>query len=149
MNFRPEMVLAIRRGKCETRRVVSDNPRSPWYGGGCALHVPGPGFERFRKSYAICPGRGKAGVARLELLREPERHLLENVTETGAIYEGFESREKFLAYVLDLNPGLSVKDEVWAIRFKVVLWDESAFGRFLADLPEDFIEKAEAKGIRV
>jgi hypothetical protein len=118
------MVLAIRRGKHETRRVANDNPRSPWYRGGCAYHVTRPRLDRFEKTYAICPGRGKQAVGRLKLTKEPELTVVENITDAGAIAEGFESRDAFLDYFLRLNRGVDLKTEVWAIRFAVVFWHE-------------------------
>jgi hypothetical protein len=120
------MVLAIRRGKCETRRVVNDNPNSPWYRGGCAYHVPRPSLERFEKTYAICPGRGKAAVGRLKLTHEPDLSVVESITDLGARREGFDDRAAFLDYFLKLNRGVDLQTEVWALRFEVVYWDEAA-----------------------
>lgn len=134
MNFRPEMVAAIRRGKCETRRVVNDNPNSPWYRGGCAYHVTRPSLERFEKTYAICPGRGKTAVGRLKLTKEPELTVVENITDAGAIAEGFESRDAFLDYFLKLNRGVDLQTEVWAVRFGVYSWDEPAVLAMLAEM---------------
>lgn len=134
MNFRPEMVAAIRRGKCETRRVANDNPNSPWYRGGCAYHVTRPSIDRFEKTYAICPGRGKAAVGRLRLLREPELTVVENITDLGARREGFDDRAAFLDYFLKLNRGVSLKTEVWALHFEVFSWDEPALLAMLAEM---------------
>ncbi len=58
MNFRPELAAKVLDGsKTVTRRRMSDNPRSPWWRGGCKVW--------FAYSYAVCPGRGKhsSGVA--------------------------------------------------------------------------------------
>lgn len=125
MNFRPEMVAAIRRGKCETRRVANDNPNSPWYRGGCAYRETRLD-ERPAKTYAICPGRGKKAVGRLRLTAEPELSVVRNVTEAGARNEGFESRDAFLDYFLKLNRGVDLYTEVWRVPFAVVSWDEAA-----------------------
>jgi hypothetical protein len=57
MNFRPELAEKVMAGeKTVTRRLVSDNPRSPWYVGGCSLNVG--------QDYAVCPGRGKDAIRR-------------------------------------------------------------------------------------
>lgn len=115
MNFRPEMVEAIRRGqKTETRRVANLNPRSPWCRERCGV--------RMGKRYAICPGRGKAAVGYLELTRAPELSLIENITDLGASREGFDDRDAFLAYFAEMHPHVSVKAEVWVIAFKVTEW---------------------------
>lgn len=134
MNFRPEMVAAIRRGKCETRRVANDNPNSPWYRGGCAFHVPRPSIERFEKTYAICPGRGKTAVGRLKLTKEPELSVVENITEAGALNEGFKSRDDFLAYFKELNPTTGLDTEVWVIRFAPVEWHMLRLAAMLEEL---------------
>jgi hypothetical protein len=136
MNFRPEMVLAIRRGKCETRRVVNDNPNSPWYRGGCAYHVTRPSIDRFEKTYAICPGRGKSAVGRLKLTAEPELSVVESITDLGAVHEGFEDRAAFLDYFLKLNPGVSLQTDVWVVRFGVYSWDEKAILAMLREMKE-------------
>jgi hypothetical protein len=128
VNFRPEMVAAIRRGKCETRRVANDNPNSPWYRGGCAYRVGRPG------GYAICPGRGKSAVGRLELTVEPQLSAVENITDLGARREGFESRAAFLDYFLRLNRAASLETEVWALRFAVIEWDVLALAATLDEL---------------
>ena len=44
-------------GKTVTRRLVSDNPRSPWFEGGCSLKAG--------RDYAVCPGRGKNAIGRV------------------------------------------------------------------------------------
>jgi hypothetical protein len=123
VNFRPKMVAAIRRGKCETRRVANDNPNSPWFRGGCPYHVPRLDIERIEKTYAICPGRGKAGVGRLRLVDEPKLQVVEDITDLGARREGFDNRDDFLAYFKKLNPKSGLDTEVWAIHFEVVSWD--------------------------
>lgn len=123
MNFRPEMVLAMRRGpKIETRRVANDNPRSPWYRAGCAYHVQRPSIDRGPVDYAICPGRGKAAVGRLKLTAEPELSVVENITDLGAHREGFKDRDAFLAYFRKLNPTSGLDTSIWALRFAVVSW---------------------------
>lgn len=117
MNFRPEMVDAIRRGqKIETRRIANLNPRSPWCRERCGFRVDHPG------GYAICPGRGKSAVGRLELIREPELSLIENITDLGAYHEGFDDRASFLDYFRKLHPRISLKAEVWVVAFKPIEW---------------------------
>lgn len=128
MNFTESMILKMRRGpKIETRRLANLNPNSPWCRERCGFHTWRPG-EPEEPTYAISPGRGQGPqIGRLKLTREPELSLVENITDLGAHNEGFESRAAFLAYFQELNPGTSLKAEVWVIRFAVVSWDDAAY----------------------
>jgi hypothetical protein len=137
VNFRPEMIAAIRRGKIETRRIASDNPNSPWYRGGCAFRMQRLD-ERPEKTYAITPGRGKgSAVGRLKLTKEPELSIVENITDLGAHNEGFESRDAFLDYFRNLNTRAELGTEVWVIRFAVVSWDEPRLLKVLMDAQQE------------
>lgn len=110
MNFRPELAQAVMDGrKLVTRRVASDNPRSPWWRGGCALK---PGHH-----YAVCPGRGKVAIGRV---------MIENVTlgELGylspaaARLEGFDTPAEFEAVIVDLHGAYDPTVEVWRVQFR-------------------------------
>lgn len=60
MNFAPDLAEKILAGeKTVTRRMPSDNPRSPWWREKCAFEVG--------REYAICPGRGKNAVGRMRI----------------------------------------------------------------------------------
>lgn len=122
MNFRPEMVAAIRRGqKTETRRVANLNPNSPWCRERCGYRTAAmAGLDE--KTYAICPGRGKTSVGRLTLVEEPELTLVENITDLGGFREGFDDREGFLDYFRKMHKGISLKAEVWRLHFRPVSW---------------------------
>jgi hypothetical protein len=119
VNFRPELVEAIRRGrKSETRRVANGNPNSPWYRGACAFskgHVGG---------YAICPGRGKAAVGRLELTEDPVLEKLGDLDDEAARREGFADLLEFEAYWERLHGKWDPNLEVWVIKFNVTEWKE-------------------------
>ncbi len=57
MNFRPELAEAVMAGrKTATRRLVSDNPRSPWWREKCVYRVG--------QVVAVCPGRGRRQIGR-------------------------------------------------------------------------------------
>lgn len=108
MNFRPELAEAVIAGrKTVTRRVVSDNPRSPWSDDRAPQLVG--------KRVAICPGRGKhqIGSARvLSVIREnfnPSK-----ITDEEARHEGFRDRNAFLHTWHELHPK-SVVLPVWRI----------------------------------
>lgn len=123
------MVLAIRRGKkTQTRRVASDNPNSPWYEGGCGLFYPGP-----PSGYAICPGRGKSAVGRLQLTEEPRLDVLGAMDDEDGRREGFEGWLDFQAYWERLHGRFDPKLKVWVISFEVLHWDER---RILAMIDE-------------
>lgn len=119
MNFRPEMVDAIReRKKTQTRRLVNDNPRSPWFRGRCSY--------RTDRRYAICPGRGKSAVGYLELSAEPKLEVVADISEKDARLEGFESRDAFLRYFVVLNGSGILESEAWALRFRVLEMKEAS-----------------------
>lgn len=117
MNFRPELVDAIRRGqKSETRRVATDNPNSPWSLEACAFvkgHVGG---------YAICPGRGKTAVGRLELTADPVLEKLGEMDDEAARREGFRDLPDFRAYWERLHGYWDPELKVWVIKFDVLEW---------------------------
>jgi len=61
VNFRPELAAKVMAGeKTVTRRLCSDNPRSPWWWEDCSLRVG--------KDYAVCPGRGKHAIGRVRIV---------------------------------------------------------------------------------
>jgi hypothetical protein len=111
VNFRPEMVERILAGeKTQTRRLVSDNPRSPWWKERCSL--------KQGRSYAVCPGRGKRAVARVRIAgvrREP----LAWINDIGARAEGFRDRQHFVDYWKRLHGGWDLSAIVWVVSFKL------------------------------
>lgn len=125
MNFKPELVELILTGrKTQTRRVVSDNPRSPWYRERCALKV--------NHAYAVCPGRGKAAVAKVLIVNRPWRQRVDQITDGDAVAEGFISRTDFEDYWRRLHGSYDPDTEVWRVEFALipqddyVLWEGAA-----------------------
>ncbi len=81
MNFRDELARKVIAGeKTVTRRLVSDNPRSPWWREKCGYRV--------ERVVAICPGRGKHAIGRARIV-SVERMALGCLTTTEALAEGF------------------------------------------------------------
>lgn len=81
MNFKPYLAAAVtRREKTATRRLVSENPRSPWWREKCAYRVG--------QDVAICPGRGKTAIGRATIT-SVERMPLGRLTPEEARAEGF------------------------------------------------------------
>lgn len=123
MNFRPELAQAVMGGmKTVTRRLVSDNPRSPWYAERCSLKVD--------HTYAVCPGRGKNAIGRVRIvavMSEPLGHL----SESEARREGFFTVEAFEEAWKSINGSYDPKQVVWRVVFEVVpeadyaLWEGS------------------------
>jgi hypothetical protein len=111
VNFTPSLAQAVLDGrKTVTRRLVSPNPRSPWASGACRLKVG--------KTYAVCPGRGKHAVARVEITavrRAPLGHL----TRDEARREGFESAADFEQAWAAINGGYDPTALVWRVGFRL------------------------------
>lgn len=91
-----------------TRRLVSDNPRSPWAAGGCKLVVG--------RSYAVCPGRGKHAIGRV-IVRQVTLELLGVLWEAEAIREGFEHRIAFEQAWEKINGAYDPRAWVWRVEF--------------------------------
>lgn len=112
MNFRPELAEKVMAGdKMVTRRLVSDNPRSPWWREKCALEVG--------RDYAICPGRGKNAIGRVRIVRVTKQ-LLVRLTNAEARGEGFASAIEFEKAWTEINGGYDPQANVWRVQFEVV-----------------------------
>jgi hypothetical protein len=125
VNFQPELAAKVMAGeKTVTRRLVSDNPRSPWYWGRCALKVD--------HTYAVCPGRGKHAIGRVRIVRvmsEP----LGLLSDDEAMREGFADAAAFEAAFVAINGGTYDPSAlVWRVEFALVpaedlaLWERAA-----------------------
>lgn len=124
MNFKPELAAKVMAGeKTVTRRLVSDNPRSPWFAERCGLKVD--------HTYAVCPGRGKNAIGRVRIV-SARLTLLSRLTDAEARAEGFPDRAAFEAAWQDINGSYDPWDSVWRVEFRVVpaedyaLWEAAA-----------------------
>ncbi len=117
MNFRPELAAKVMAGeKTVTRRLVSDNPRSPWWHGRCGMKV--------NHTYAVCPGRGKNAIGRVRIL-DAVLVPLRDLDEAEAHREGFESAAAFFDGLIAINGKPVDRDEwVWRVEFRVVPFDD-------------------------
>jgi hypothetical protein len=116
MNFRPELAALVMEGrKTVTRRLVSNNPRSPWFVDGCSLKVD--------RSYAVCPGRGKNAIGRV-VVTSVELVPLDPICAEDARAEGFEDAKAFWAAFNAINKNVDPGEWVWRIAFKVVNEDD-------------------------
>lgn len=121
MNFRPELAAAVMAGqKTVTRRLVSDNPRSPWYRERC-------GF-RIGQRFAVCPGRGKTNIGHA-IVNDVERQLLGRLDDDEARREGFDSANAFETAFIAINGDYDRAVEVWRISFEVEqVWSDCGGG---------------------
>ena len=113
MNFRPELAAKVMGGeKTVTRRLVSDNPRSPWWREKCSLQVG--------KTYAVCPGRGKHAIGRVQILSVERVALWSVTTEGEAQKEGFASVHPFADAWVAINGTYDPDAVVWRVEFEAV-----------------------------
>jgi hypothetical protein len=112
MNFQPELAAKIMAGeKTVTRRVFSDNPRSPWWYRRCTYR---PG-----RVFTVNPGRGKPNIGHARVTAcWPER--LCDIGNTDARAEGFKDRAAFLDAFHRINPKVPLDVTVWRIAFEVI-----------------------------
>jgi hypothetical protein len=109
--FRPELARKVLGGdKTQTRRLVSENPRSPW-GPECGYHPGGV--------YALQPGRGKPAVARIAVLKR-WRDQLGAITHEEAVVEGFANRPEFFDAWEEINGSCDHSAAVWVLSFQLV-----------------------------
>jgi hypothetical protein len=112
MNFRPELAEKVMAGeKTVTRRLVSDNPRSPWYVGGCSLNVG--------QDYAVCPGRGKDAIGRA-VVTDVRLEPLGEIGDGEARREGFVSQREFDDAWVAINGRWDPTAQVWRVGLRAL-----------------------------
>ena len=94
--------------KTATRRVMNDNPRSPWFRGRCGYRVS--------QVFTVNPGRGVGRVAECEVTavfaQAPSA-----VSKRQAKTEGFKSGREFLDGFRQINRGVDLSEKVWVVEF--------------------------------
>lgn len=111
MNFRPELAHLVMEGrKTVTRRLVSDNPRSPWYRDKCAYRVG--------QEVAVCPGRGKYAIGRVRITSVDRVTL--NVDNREARREGFANGADFRLAWAAINGTYDPDALVWRIGLEAI-----------------------------
>jgi hypothetical protein len=115
MNFRPELAAKVMAGeKTVTRRLMSDNIRSPWCVYGCSLRVG--------RSYAVCPGRGKHAIGRVTIVTVTDETLMRMAVgadrEVEARREGFTTAEAFIEAWTRINGHWDPRVHVWRVEFE-------------------------------
>lgn len=124
MNFKPELAEQVMRGeKTVTRRLTSENPRSPWWRKRCGLKV--------NHTYAVCPGRGKNAIGRVRVVSTRRQPLHLALLSGEAEREGFQDAEAFIRAWKTINGGWDDMALVWRVEFAVVpaedlaLWEHA------------------------
>lgn len=97
--------------KTVTRRLVKENPRSPWWLDRCALAAG--------DSFAMCPGRGKRAVGRARVV-SVARVPLGRLDEQEAAREGFRSAAGFERAFAAINDGYDPGAVVWRIELELL-----------------------------
>ena len=107
MIFRPELAAAVMAGrKTVTRRLLSANPRSPWFQDRCGYSVG--------QVVAVCPGRGKHRIGEA-VVTSVDRMALGLVDDREARREGFENRAAFVEAWTAINGSYDPEAVVWRI----------------------------------
>lgn len=110
MNFRPDLAEKVRAGeKTVTRRLASDNPRSPWYIG-CCGYAAG-------QSVTVCPGRGKHALGRV-VVRGATLERLGRLSDEDARAEGFSDHQMFEEAWATINGGMDTNALVWRVELE-------------------------------
>lgn len=117
MIFRPELAEAVLEGrKTVTRRLCSENPRSPWWSEVCALEVG--------RDYAAQAKRGTPAIARIRIVDVHRETLLGMghgpPGNREARREGFGSLAEFQEAWIEINGRWDPLAEVWRVAFEVV-----------------------------
>ena len=112
MIFRAEPAAKIMAGeKTVTRRLCTENPRSPWWRQGCAL-APG-------QTFAVQPGRGQPAFARARAT-SVRREALGRLSDHEARREGFATAEAFELAFTAINGSYDPAALVWRVEFERV-----------------------------
>jgi hypothetical protein len=112
MIFQRDLAEAALAGeKTVTRRLCSDNPRSPWWRERCR-YVPG-------KVFTINPGRGERRIGEARVVA-CWRQLLGQLSDAEARLEGFADAAEFEAAFAEINGVYDSALWVWHIEFEVL-----------------------------
>lgn len=102
---------AVAGEKTVTRRLVSDNPRSPWFVDECGY--------RAGQVFTINPGRGVTNIGRARVL-SVRREELGRLDDAEARREGFPDAAAFEAGFDGINGGYTPEALVWRLEFEAI-----------------------------
>jgi hypothetical protein len=110
--FRAELAAkAIAGEKTVTRRLCSENARSPWWHEKCGLR---PG-----RSFAVQPGRSARAIGRAVVV-SVRRERLGTLDDQEARREGFDDRAEFERAFGAINGAYDPAALVWRVEFELV-----------------------------
>lgn len=113
MIFRPELAAKVLAGdKTVTRRLCSDNPRSPWWRERCAFE---PG-----RDYAVQAKRGTPSIGRIRIVSVQRCQWLSAISHHEALREGFKSGVAFIEAWRAINGLVPHGTPLWRVEFEVV-----------------------------
>jgi hypothetical protein len=113
MIFRKDLAEKVMAGeKTVTRRLCSENKRSPWYRFGCR-------YER-GKEFTVNPGRGIPNIGRARVT-SCERVPIDYLMLDDALAEGFASVTEFMLGFMAINGWSKWNPDaaVWRVEFEV------------------------------
>jgi hypothetical protein len=107
--FRADLADRIAAGvKTETRRELSDKPRSPWFRERCAFDIG--------DSAAVVTGRGTPPVGVI-VVEAVDKVRLGTITHDSAVAEGFGTRAEFVDAWRAINGRWDPDALVWRLTF--------------------------------
>jgi hypothetical protein len=110
LSFKRDLAEQVVAGtKTVTRRLVNDNPRSPWYEGKCGKNVG--------QDYAVCPGRGETQIGRVVIV-STRRERLGELDDDEARREGFPDAAAFREGFEAINGTYDPDALVWRVEMR-------------------------------
>ena len=117
MIFKHTLHQVVGGGKTQTRRIIKPNERLDTVRN--AVMVNNRITYQVGKSYAVQPNRGKPAVARI-IITDIRCESVDDITEQGAICEGFQSRDAFLiTWRLIHGRDADMSRKVWVFEFRL------------------------------
>ncbi|MGH2878983.1 MAG: ASCH domain-containing protein [Solirubrobacteraceae bacterium] len=113
MIFKRELAEKVMRGeKTVTRRLCSNNPRSPWWRERCAY--------REGQVFTINPGRGVPRIGEARVTGVRKQRLGDGFCDEEARREGFPTTAAFVDAFVAINGSIDPAAVVWRVEFEVV-----------------------------
>lgn len=141
MIFQHTLTDILLQNKTQTRRIVKANEtaiRTRYNQIESVLHNDRIKW-RVGQTYAVQPGRGKAEVARIRLIRINSQFIT-RISTADAIAEGFESRQDFLQTWQKIHGENAFNVRVWILTLELIMYTKHSetfippkYSEFFAD----------------